>query len=430
MRVLVVGASGFIGSAVVAALCRSGVETRCVVRNVEPFRRRFPETDARALDLTSADALSADRWAVLLNGIDAVVNVAGVLQPRRAREAWAVHRDAPDALFGACESKEIRRVVHVSAVGIEDTETVYARSKRAGEESLTARDLDWTVLRPAVVVGDGSHGGSSLLRALAVMPFVTPVIGDGTTPMDVIHKDDLASGIVNLLRSGAGIRAVLEPAGPGRLSLAEAVTAYRNWFGLRPRPTLGVPNWLATAVARFGDATQMHPMTSTALAQFRARLTGDAATFAQMAGVRPVSLANALSARPCESQDLWHARLFLLRPLVRLGLALLWLVSGLVGIFSDPALYAPLLGPLADTPGRAMAIGVLAAAIDLAIALALVLGWRLKAMAWVQIAAISAYTLGLSVLAPAMWGDFLGGLLKNLPILILVLVHRVLEEER
>lgn len=430
MRVLVVGASGFIGSAIVTLLHRSGFETRCIVRNVEPFRRRFPGIEARALDLTSVDATSEDRWAVMLEGIDAVINAAGVLQPRRAREAWAVHRDAPSALYGACERKDIRRVIHVSAVGIEGTDTVYARSKRAGEEALRARDLDWTVLRPAVVFGDGSYGGSSLVRALAVMPFVTPVIGDGTTPMDVIHKNDLAAGIVSLLRSGTGIGAVLEPAGPRRLSLAEAVAAYRNWFGLRPRPILRVPYWLAAVVARFGDATRMHPMTSTALAQFRARLTGVAATFSQATGVHPVSLEVALSARPCESQDLWHARLFLLRPLIRFSLAALWLVSGLVGIFADPVLYAPLLGPLAEDPGRAMAIAVFAAMIDLAIAAALVLGWRLKVMAWVQVATISAYTLGLSVLAPAMWGDFLGGLLKNVPILVLVLVHRILEEER
>ena len=427
MRVLVVGASGFIGAAVVAMLRRSGFETRCVVRDVEPFRRRFPGIDARALDLTSAAARSADCWAVLL---DAVVNAAGVLQPRRAAEAWAVHHAAPGALFDACESGRVRRVVHISAVGIEESETIYARSKRAGDESLMARDLDWTVLRPAIVVGDGSYGGTSLLRALAVMPLVTPVIGDGNTPMDAIHKDDLAAGIVGLLRDGGGLRAVLEPAGPGRLSLAEILAAYRSWFGLRPRPTLRVPDWLSTLVARLGDATRMHPMTSTALAQFRARLTGDAATFSEATGMRPVGLVEALSRRPCESQDLWHARLFLLRPAIRFGLALLWLVSGLVGMFSDPALYAPLLGKLADGPGEAMAIAVLASTVDLAIALALVLGWRLKFMAWVQIAAISGYTLGLGILAPAMWADVLGGLLKNIPILILVLVHRVLEEER
>ena len=384
----------------------------------------------RALDLAAEAAQNADCWVALLEGMDAVVNVAGVLQPRRTKAAWAVHHKAPEALFSACERTGVRRVIHVSAIGIQEAETTYARSKRAGEEALMARDLDWTVLRPVVVVGDGSFGGTSLLRALAVFPFVTPVIGDGTTPMDVVHKDDLATGIVSLLRNGAGVRAVLEPASSGTLTLAEVVAAYRSWFGLRPRPTLRVPDWLISMLARLGDVMQAHPMTSTALAQFRARLTGDAATFEAMTGVRGSGLKEILSVRPCESQDLWHARLFLLRPLIRLGLALLWAVSGLVGAFADPALYLPVLEPLMDNRGWMVAVAAAASMIDLAIALALLLGWRLKFMAWVQIAVILGYTLGLSILAPAMWTDLFGALLKNVPILILVLVHRVLEEER
>ena len=102
MRVLVIGANGFIGTAVVTALRRSGIETRCVVRNVDTFRRRFSGTDVRALDLTAETAQNADCWVAVLEGMDAVVNVAGVLQPRRTKEAWAVHHKAPEALPECC----------------------------------------------------------------------------------------------------------------------------------------------------------------------------------------------------------------------------------------------------------------------------------------------------------------------------------------
>ena len=60
----------------------------------------------------------------------------------------------------------------------------------------------------------------------------------------------------------------------------------------------------------------------------------------------------------------------------------------------------------------------------------LVLGWRLGLMAWIQMAMVLGYTVGPSLLAPVMWGDLFGSLLENIPILVLVLVHRVLEEER
>ena len=428
VRVLVLGASGFVGSAVVAALLRAGMEARCLVRDPVRFGARFPGTEVRSLDLAADAARDMDRWVGLLKEVDAVVNVAGVLQPRRAREAWAVHRDAPEALYGACERAGVRRVILVSAIGVVETDTVYARSKRAGEEALQARELDWTVLRPSVVVGDDSYGGTSLLRAIAVFPFVTPVIGDGTTPLDVIHKDDLASGIVALLRTERGVRMVLEPAGPERMEFVEAVSAYRSWLGLAPRRFVGVPPGLAGLFARFGDATATNPLTSTALAQFRARLTGNAPAFAAVTGTRPRGLAEILAARPCGSQDLWHARLFLARPLVRMVLALFWAVSGIVGLLADPAAYESLLEPLTRGWGREIAFA--ACVCDLAIAGALVVGWRLKLVAWVQAAAIVGYTAALSVLAPGMWGDLYGSLLKNLPILILVLVHRILEEER
>ncbi len=85
MRVLVLGTSGFAGSTVVAALLRAGMDARCVVRDQVRFSRRFPGADARTLDLTAPAAHEAGRWAEPLEGMDAVVNVAGALQPRRTR---------------------------------------------------------------------------------------------------------------------------------------------------------------------------------------------------------------------------------------------------------------------------------------------------------------------------------------------------------
>ena len=426
-RVLVLGANGFIGSAIVAALQRSGMQIRCIVRDTVRFGRRFPNTEGCALDLTEARAHDVSHWTTLLAGVDAVVNVAGVLQPRTESKTWDVHKVAPDALYAACENSGTRRVIHVSAIGIDETDTAYAASKRAGEACLMSRDLDWTILRPVLVIGDDSYGGTSLVRAMAVVPFVVPVIDGGTTPVETVHKDDLADGVVRLIVDGGGIREVLEPAASGRLTFLELITAYREWLGLHKGRVWRVPMTLAKWMARVGDLTGLAPVTTTALTQLGTRLTGDGATFERATGVAPRSLAAVLSGRPSGSQDLWHARLFLLRPVIRIALAILWAVSGVVGLLSKPAAYETVAAMLGDA-AEPLAVGF--SLVDLAIAAALVVGWRLKMMADVQVAVVLAYTIGLGLMAPELWSDPFGGLLKNLPILVLVLVHRVLEEER
>ena len=430
MRVLVLGANGFIGSAIVGALIESGWTVRAVVRDPARYARRFPNIETVRADLRDPAAHEPAYWRRALDNIDAVVNAAGVLQPRRDADAWAIHCHAPKALYDACVSAGAKRVMHVSAIGVEEAETVYARSKRAGDEALMTSGFEWTILRPAVVFGDGSYGGTSMLRAVAACPFVTPLIGDGGTPMDFIHKDDLAAGILQLLKTGRGSGEILEPAGPERLSFREAVAAYRRWLGLPDRPFFATPSSIAKMLARVGDITKLDPLTTTSIAQFEARLTGDAEGFTAATGIHARGLSTALAAKPSESQDLWHARLYLLRPLIRLVLALLWFVSGCLGLLADPAHYSHILKLDALDPAVARAVGIATGTVDLAIASALILGWRLKLLAIVQFAMVLGYTLGLTILAPSLWGDLFGGLLKNIPILALIAVHRVLEEER
>ncbi|MCY4143154.1 MAG: SDR family oxidoreductase [Gammaproteobacteria bacterium] len=429
MRVLVVGANGFIGTAVVTALHAAGHETRCIVRSSTKFARRFPGCGVESLDLTSKAARNADHWSSLLEDIDAVVYVAGVLQPRRSQVAWNVHRDAPNALYTACENRGVQRVIHVSATGVTESQTTYSRTKLAGEECLIGKDLDWTILRPVLVVGDGSYGGTSMIRALAVSPIVTPVIGDGSIPLGIIHKNDLAAGIVELLQTKAGDKTVLEPSAAEELPMDAVVTAYRRWFGLPKRPVLGIPNWIAAVLGRIGDLFHLDPINSTAVAQFRSTMTGNASQYEQVTGVKPVNLAEILASRPAESQDLWHARLFLLRPLIRMCLALLWLISGIAGLFGTSYLYQLVIGQL--VPGNWVAsISIVASSINLAIGASLLFGLFLRFMAWVQIGLVLAFTVGLGLLVPSLWADPYAGLLKNLPILVLLLVHLVVEQER
>lgn len=430
MRILVIGANGFIGSAIVAAARAAGIDIRGAVRDPDRLTSRFPETEALFVDLADATAHAPAFWEEALSGIDAVVFAAGVLQPRGKDTVWAIQVRAPDAVYRACETAGVRRIVHISAVGVDQARTAFAKSKLAADQALMARDLDWTVLRPAVVVGEGSYGGTSMLRAIAAFPGILPVIGDGATEIDFIHNADLAQSVIRLIQTGAGVGAVLEPASAERLTLADTVRAYRGWLGLSPAPVIGVPVPFVKVIARIGDVAKLDPIVTTAVTQFETRLTGDYKTFGETAGVTPRGLRAMLASRPSDSQDLWHARLYLARPVIRLSLAILWLVSGLLGLFGDPATFARLLASLTQDQLVVTTLVTAMSLVDLTIAAALILGWRLKLFAGIQLVVVLGYTLAIAIFAPDLWGDPLGSVLKNIPILALLLVHRVLEQER
>ena len=91
MRVLVLGANGFVGSAIVGALIQAGIEVRAFVRDPDKVTRRFPQIEAIRVDLRDAAVRVPAYWHPALDQVDAVINAAGVLQPRREDDAWAIH---------------------------------------------------------------------------------------------------------------------------------------------------------------------------------------------------------------------------------------------------------------------------------------------------------------------------------------------------
>src|SRR5690606_4029208 len=171
MRILLTGATGLIGSAILGCLHAEGHEVVAVTRSRGPAADRLPASAIVRLDIASADR--PEHWLPHLAGVDAVVNCAGVLQDSPRDSTAGVHVRGTAVLFEACESAGVRRVVHLSAVGVDrGALTAFSRSKLAGDEALMARNLDWVILRPSVVVGRPAYGGSAMFRALASLPIL------------------------------------------------------------------------------------------------------------------------------------------------------------------------------------------------------------------------------------------------------------------
>src|SRR3954454_18260782 len=140
MRVLLTGATGLIGSAVLARLRADGHDT---VAGARGSGGHLPLA-SRCATMDIARATRPEDWLPHLAGVDAIVNCAGVLQDSARDSTRGVHVEGVAALFAACERGGIRRVVQLSAIGVDrETPTAFPRSKREGDEALMQRNLDW-----------------------------------------------------------------------------------------------------------------------------------------------------------------------------------------------------------------------------------------------------------------------------------------------
>lgn len=419
LTILVTGAAGFIGSAVAARLESEGHR---VVRAV----RRAPRTVTAAGVVVVLDFADLDerRWEGLLAGVDGVVNCVGVLQGGPGEDIDAAHGAGPGALFSACERLGLRRVIHVSAIGA-DREQVssFSRSKDTGDRLLKARDLDWVILRPAVVLGRAAVGSSALIRGLAALP-VMPVM-PGTAPLQVVRLEDVTATVSALLRPGAARRVELELVGPRALAFADVVAAYRRWLGYPPARAVTVPGWIAALLYRAGDLLGWlgwrPPLRSNARLEIARGAVGDAAAWTAATGIVPRPLDEALAAEPAGVQDRWHAALYFLRPLTIGVLAGFWIATGVVSLTAGFDIGVGLMRRTAAAPLAETAV-VLGAVADILIGCAIAVRRTARTGLLAALGLSTAYIVLGTILSPELWREPLGPLMKILPIFVLHLV--------
>ncbi len=421
-RILVLGANGFIGSHVAAALSAAGWTVRAGARRPEEAGRRAPghewvEADFRRLTDPAA-------WVPLLAGIDAVVNCVGVLQDGGGDDTRAAHIEGPRALIAACEAAGVRRLIHLSAVGADaEAGTAYARTKAQTEAMLAASGLDWLILRPSLVIGRGAFGGTGMVRALAAMPLAVPVVG-GDQAVRPIAMDDLCGAVVAALDRPKVSRMTLDITGPERVTLVELLKLYRGWLGLAPAPVIRTPRLAAAPVLMIGDMLArlgwFSPLTTTSMRQLDHDVAGREDGWGELLGVKSRGITGFLRETPASVQDVWHARLWFVRPIAIVTLGLFWLLTGLItfGPGWERAVAVLHEGGYGE---HAAAVAGWGAALDVALGLALfVRGWTAR-VAIVMCLATFGYLIAGTLSLPHYWLDPLGPWLKVLPMMALCL---------
>ena len=425
MNILITGATGFIGSHITQALIQEGHRVRACVRNPAAIHRQWPNLEAVKVDFNSDHQVSD--WIPRLENIDIVINSVGIIRETATQTFDALHTAAPCALFMACEQAGVEKVIQISALGADITAfSQYHRSKRAADECLMALALDWAILLPSITYGPGAKS-MALFRALASLPLV-PLVDKGDQPVQPVHVEDLVRTVMRLIQPETPNRIRIELVGPRAISLKEISLQLRHWLGLGKARFVHIPYRLALLAGRVGGFLGNTPMTAETIQMLRRGNTADVDPFVKQFGFIPISFEESLADTPSQQADRWHAGLCLLRPILRLSIAFLWIITGVVSAFIFPTEQS--YGMLAEAGITGIWSPILlygAATTDFALGMATLFAVRLPLVGLTQILVILLYSVIITFSQPQLWAHPFGPVTKNLPLLIATLVMLVLE---
>ena len=256
MRVFVTGATGFVGSHVVAALLNDHHEVVCLVRDPAKAARVLGRQPVR---LVPGDLFTPEAMEQGCRGADLIIHVAGLIAARSRDEFQAVNGRAAGRLVETARriAPDLKRFVYVSSLSAAGPTrqgkplsegdqprpvSEYGRSKLAGEEAVKAGGVSWTIVRPPTVYGPGDP---ETLRAFRFARLgLIPQYARPDQELSFIHVEDLARAVV----------AVTAPAGQGRTyfvchpeiatwrdAMTAIVAASRAALGRAARPPRFVP---------------------------------------------------------------------------------------------------------------------------------------------------------------------------------------------
>ncbi len=420
MRILVTGATGFIGSYIAKALVSAGHDVIGGVRNPSLGQSLNPAIQYIHYDF--AEDVPANVWLDRLQGIDVVINVVGIITESNNNTFNAVHVRGPIALFDACVAAKVKKIIHISALGVSaDANTDYNNTKLIAELHLATLTIPYIILRPSWLIGERSQS-FELLNAVSALPII-PIVDKGNYLVQPISVVDFAQGVTLLLYRNECDGMIISIGGPEKISIRDIHTQLRNWQGLTRTRILAVPKWLVRQVVKLGDLIFKGPINRASFDMLTRHNVTDDSRFWDVTGIQPISLKKMLNDRPCSKPEKTYFRLFFLLPLLRYSLAIVWLMTAVITAFFTPKSINHLLTQQIRLTGQEAIFAVYGfSLIDFLLGLTLLFSYRLKLFGTIQFLLVVFYTIFISVQAPQWWLHPYGPLLKNIPILIGTLI--------
>ncbi|MBI4602509.1 MAG: NAD(P)H-binding protein [Planctomycetes bacterium] len=292
-RVVVLGATGFVGSHLVEKLRREGIGVRCTYRR-EVHGAAF---SGLGMETARADVRDVSSLREAFRGAAAVVNLATTTRERRKGEFQEVFHGGMRNLVEAARAEGVQRIVHLGALADPaargDSSRPYLYWKQKGTEILQASDLDFTILETSIVFGPGDQHLSVLALALGYLPFV-PIAGRAVsrTRLQPVWVGDVVQCVIGALELERSAGRTFPLAGPDVWTVRDLFRTVGELLG-RPRRPVVVPRWsVKAASAALGAVLRHHPLPPALIDVMEVDSFGDSRATYEHFGITPARLAD------------------------------------------------------------------------------------------------------------------------------------------
>lgn len=236
---LLVGGSGFVGRHLVNRLVSQGYRVLVPTRQRDRARHLFllPTVDVIETDVGDPTVLGR-----LATGVDAVINLSGIIAESGALTFDRVHVELTRNVVTACRAGGVRRLLHMSALNADsEGPSRYLRSKGDAEAIVASSGLDWTIFQPSVIFGREDRFLNLFARVMRMLPVMALAGADAR--FAPVYVGDVAQCFVQALHDDRTVNMRYPLCGPAVYTLRELVRYVGTLTG-RQRPVVGLPSGL------------------------------------------------------------------------------------------------------------------------------------------------------------------------------------------
>ncbi len=259
-RICLIGGTGFVGRHIVHQLVERGYDVRVLTRNRERAKHLLVLPTAEVIAANVHDPAELARQ---FSGMDAVINLVGILHESRKNSFDNAHVQLTQKILDACRASDVKRVLQMSALAATaDAPSAYLRSKAKAEKRVLAfQQADFgetTIFRPSVIFGQGDsfiNLFAKLIKALPVVALACP-----TARFQPIYVEDVARAFVDSLDQSHTFGQAYNLCGPKIYTLREIIELIAALLGKR-RPIIGLGNRLSYLQAWFMEWLPVKLMT-------------------------------------------------------------------------------------------------------------------------------------------------------------------------